>query len=156
MIFFRNFNVIIPSVGQTTQVILHMPHATVCALKIANCRELNDDVLPIAITLSSHISKDVGHSLTNRTIFTTATAAVASTTDSNNCQPVVSPSSSSSFPPFLFSAPPIASLEDLTNGERNSDITTARSNVAAASTTNFGRNGIRESDLKGYFLNRAT
>ncbi|VDO27689.1 unnamed protein product [Onchocerca flexuosa] len=135
-------------VGHVTQVILHMLHATICALKTANCRELNDDVPSIAVTLSSHTSKDIGHSLTNRTIFTTATAAVASTTDSNNCQPVVSPPSSSSFLPFLFNAPPIASLEDLTNGEQNSDIATARSNAAAASTTRFGRNGVRESDLK--------
>ncbi|VBB28007.1 unnamed protein product [Acanthocheilonema viteae] len=123
--------------------------AAIMEEQLAATGELNDDVLPISATLSSRASKDIGHSLTNQTIFT-STTAVASTTN-NNCQPV-SPALSSfattSRLPLLFSsAPPIASLEDLTNGEQNSDITSARNNVATASTT-VSRAGIRRSDLK--------
>ncbi|CAG9534364.1 unnamed protein product [Cercopithifilaria johnstoni] len=123
--------------------------AAIMEEQLAATGELNDDVPPIITTLSSRTSKDTGHSLTNRTIFSSATA-VASTTD-NNCQPV-SPALSSlamaSRLPPLFNAPPIASLEDLTNGEQNSDITSARSNVATASAITFSLNGIGRSDLK--------
>lgn len=145
----------IPSVGHATQI-LHAVYINICASKAVNCREMNDDVPPIVTTLSSRVPKDIEHSLMNRTIFTTA-GAVASTTD-NNCQPV-SPTlpflATASLSSLLLSAPPIASLEDLTNGEQNSDITSARGNVAATSATSTGRNGIRRSDFKGYFLSRA-
>ncbi|MCP9263043.1 hypothetical protein DINM_006397 [Dirofilaria immitis] len=128
--------------------------AAIMEEQLAASGELSDDI-PVmarstATTLSSYTPKDTGHSLTNRTIFTTATA-VASTTGSN-CQPV-SPSASSfitaSLPPLLFNAPPIASLEDLTSGEQNSDITTARSDFATSSATNFDFNRVRKDDLKG-------
>ncbi|KAM3728400.1 Apical junction molecule [Dirofilaria immitis] len=127
--------------------------AAIMEEQLAASGELSDDI-PVmarstATTLSSYTPKDTGHSLTNRTIFTTATA-VASTTGSN-CQPV-SPSASSfitaSLPPLLFNAPPIASLEDLTSGEQNSDITTARSDFATSSATNFDFNRVRKDDLK--------
>uniref|UniRef100_A0A0R3RK06 Uncharacterized protein n=1 Tax=Elaeophora elaphi TaxID=1147741 RepID=A0A0R3RK06_9BILA len=118
----------------------------------SHVKELNDDVAPIVAPLSLS-SKDSGHSLANRTIFTSG-AAVAPTTD-NNCQRVSAGLSSVntaslSLQPLLFNArPPIASLEDLTSGEQNSDSISARSNVA---TTIVGRNGIRRSDLKGDFF----
>ncbi|VDM08522.1 unnamed protein product [Wuchereria bancrofti] len=130
-------------------VILHVLHANVCTSEMVNYRELNDDVPSLVATLSSGASKDNRHWLTNRTISTTATA-VASTTN-NNVQPVLpalSALASASFQPFLFSAPPIASLEDLTNGERNSDITSTRNNVASASIASVDRNEVRRGDLK--------
>lgn len=122
--------------------------ANICSSKVINYRELNDDVRPIIATLSCRTTKDVGHSLMNRAVFTNATS-VASTTN-NNCQSV-SPILSS-FLPLPFSAPPIASLEDLTNGEQNSDITSAKSNIATSLATTFNRNGIREGNLKGCFF----
>uniref|UniRef100_A0A1I7W1V8 Ecdysone-induced protein 74EF n=1 Tax=Loa loa TaxID=7209 RepID=A0A1I7W1V8_LOALO len=90
--------------------------AAIMEEQLAANGELNDDVPSIVATLSSRAPKDSGHSSTNRAIFTTA-VAVASTTD-NNCQPLL-PASSSLATAYLlplFSAPPIASLEDLTNG----------------------------------------
>lgn len=114
-----------------------------------NCRELNDDV--------PRTSKDTGHMLTNhpRTIFTNATA-VASTTDNNYgpVSPVLSSVIAASLLPLSFNEPPIASLEDLTNGEQSNDITSARGNLAAVSATTANRDGIRRSHLKGYFLDR--
>ncbi|EFO22409.2 hypothetical protein LOAG_06075 [Loa loa] len=122
--------------------------AAIMEEQLAANGELNDDVPSIVATLSSRAPKDSGHSSTNRAIFTTA-VAVASTTD-NNCQPLL-PASSSLATAYLlplFSAPPIASLEDLTNGEQNSDITSARSNIVPTSAASIGRNGIRRSNLK--------
>ncbi|KAK6112564.1 hypothetical protein QQG55_48175 [Brugia pahangi] len=123
--------------------------AAIMEEQLAATGELNDDVPSLVDTLSSAVSKDNRHWLTNRTISTTVTA-VASTTD-NNRQPVLPTSSafaSASFQPFLFSAPPIASLEDLTNGERNSDITSTRNNAASASIASVDCNEIRKSDLR--------
>ncbi|VIO88881.1 Uncharacterized protein BM_BM2363 [Brugia malayi] len=124
--------------------------AAIMEEQLAATGELNDDVPSLVDTLSSGVSKDNRHWLTNRTISTTVTA-VASTTN-NNRQPVLPTSSalaSASFQPFLFSAPPIASLEDLTNGERNSDVTSTRNNAASASIASVDCNEISKSDLRG-------
>lgn len=142
-------------VGCVTEVILHTIRSDVCLPAAVNCRELNDDVSSNVVAFSSCTSKDNKHSMTNPIMVTTA-SAVASTTNSH-CQPVLPASSfrsATSTLPHLFSAPPIASLEDLTNGEQNSDITSARSYVASPSATTAGRSRIRRNDLRGYFPTR--
>uniref|UniRef100_A0A915PNU4 Uncharacterized protein n=1 Tax=Setaria digitata TaxID=48799 RepID=A0A915PNU4_9BILA len=126
--------------------------AAIMEEQLAASGELNDNdvsqvVPPLVGVLSSGVAKDTGNSLTNRTIFTTS-RAVTSTTD-NNCQSV-SPVSASSQPPLLSSAPPIASLEDLTNGDRNSDTIITRNNVATASAIAPSHSGIRSSNFRGY------